>query len=266
MPIQKYGVLRGTVVGHKRDADDDHYQVLVQAKNTLYRIAINVKSNSKAAPSTLYFQRVTKLPADFVSKLEKVAEGYTALPSKPGGLAFDYLRTGIVKPKSMTLVPPDSAGEDNDLKDKLEKGILDAMRNDDATVIAFGQRWGPEATKPDQYFKFKPGNGIHDIHMNQGSTDSHKSSNGTWQDGCLFMHYPNEDGDTWNGFFFAFQSQSFQTDDRGNATGQTLVGATPAATGTSKPKPPAKPKPSAGKPKPKKKPKGKGKRMRGGRG
>ena len=35
-------------------------------------------------------------------------------------------------------------------------------------MYAFGERWGPESHKADQYFGFVPGNGVHDIHMNQG--------------------------------------------------------------------------------------------------
>lgn len=31
MPLSTYGVLKGTVLGHLRHADDDHYQLLVEA-------------------------------------------------------------------------------------------------------------------------------------------------------------------------------------------------------------------------------------------
>jgi uncharacterized protein YukJ len=53
MPLSTYGVLKGTIIGHLRDADDDHYQILVQAGNTLHRIATNVKSSAPNAPSTV---------------------------------------------------------------------------------------------------------------------------------------------------------------------------------------------------------------------
>ena len=35
LPI-KYGVLKGTVAGHPRNADNDHYQVLVHAGKTVW--------------------------------------------------------------------------------------------------------------------------------------------------------------------------------------------------------------------------------------
>ena len=42
---------------------------------------------------------------------------------------------------------------------------------------------------------------------------SSKGVNGVYQDGALFIEYPQ---DRWRAFFFAVQSQSFDTDDKGN--------------------------------------------------
>jgi len=119
MPLKKYGVLKGTVVGHLRDADDDHYQILLKAGNTMHRIAVNVKSAAPNAPSILLFQTTTAIPANVKKELKALSPGYKKLPTKAGGIAQDYVRGGIVKPASMTPVPPDSPGGDNDLKDKL---------------------------------------------------------------------------------------------------------------------------------------------------
>src|SRR5215470_15076802 len=55
-----YGVLKGTLTGHLRDADDDHYQILVSAGNTMFRIAVNV--HSTLTPPDLLFQTTTALP------------------------------------------------------------------------------------------------------------------------------------------------------------------------------------------------------------
>jgi uncharacterized protein YukJ len=60
---------------------------------------------------------------------------------------------------------------------------------------------------------FTPGNGIHDIHMNQGNSGKWKRDNGVYQDGAIFIEYPR---DKWRAFFFAFQSQTFDTDNNGN--------------------------------------------------
>lgn len=212
MPLN-YGVLKGVVAGHLRDADDDHYQILVHAGKVVYRIACNVKSSAPNAPSTLLFQARSTLPADLTAKLTALKVGFSKLPSKPNGLAIDYVRGGLVVPKSMIKVPPDAPGVDNDLKDKLEAAVVKAVGQQGSMIYAFGSKWGPEPNKPDQYFRFVPGNGIHDIHMNQGNSGKYQKDNGIWQDGCLMIGTPNG---KWTAFFFAFQSQTFDTDEHGN--------------------------------------------------
>jgi len=223
-----YGVLKGTVAGHLRDADDDHYQILVRAGTTVHRIATNVRSSAPKAPSVVLFQTTTTLPADLIAGLRALPAGFKKVPSKPGGLAIDFVRGGLVKTKSMKPLPPDEPGADNDLKDALETAVVKAMDLPGSIVYAFGSKWGPEKDKPDQYFKFVPGNGVHDIHMNQGNSGKYKKDNGVYQDGALFIEYPN---DKWRAFFVAFQSQTFDTDDHGNPS---------AATTSAKKKPPKK--------------------------
>ena len=157
MPLATYGVLKGTVVGHLRNADDDHYQILVQAGKTLHRIASNVKSSAPKAPSTVLFASTTTLPKALTGGLTALEVGYRKLASKPGGLALDYLRSGIVKTASMKPVPPDVPGADNDLKDLLETAVIKAMKEEGSLIYAFGAKWGPEKGMPDKYFKFSPG-------------------------------------------------------------------------------------------------------------
>jgi hypothetical protein len=67
-------------------------------------------------------------------------------------------------------------------------------------------------------FAFLPGNGVHDIHMNQGNSGQFTRDDGVWQDGGLLVHFPGES--RWVGIFLAFQSQAFHTDDSsGHAIG-----------------------------------------------
>ena len=49
------------------------------------------------------------------------------------------------------------------------------------------------ATK-DKYFGFLPGNGIHDIHMNQGNSGRFVQDDGVYQDGGLLVHFPGSAG------------------------------------------------------------------------
>lgn len=213
MSLNRYAILKGTVVGHLRDADDDHYQILVKAGTATHRIASNVRSAAPNAPSIVLFLSTTSVPVELTKELKKLSEGFKKVPSKAGGLGLDYVRSGWIKTSKMVPVPPDQAGVDNDLKDKLEDAVVKAVAEAGSVIYAFGQQWGPEAAKKDKYFRFLPGSGIHDIHMNQGNDGKYKKDNGAFQDGALIFEYP---GEKWLAFFFAFQSQTFDTDDNGN--------------------------------------------------
>ena len=73
---------------------------------------------------------------------------------------------------------------------------------------------------PDKIFGFRPGNGVHDIHMNQGNSGRFRDDDGVWQDGGLLFQFPGED--RWVAIFLAFQSQAWHTDD---TTGHAIVDA-----------------------------------------
>jgi uncharacterized protein YukJ len=64
------------------------------------------------------------------------------------------------------------------LNEKIDFCVQRALAEEDAMICAFGERWGPEPSTRDKYFGFKPGNGIHDIHMNQGNAAEFKKDDG----------------------------------------------------------------------------------------
>lgn len=212
MPISGYGVLRGKPTD-KQDgsARSPHYQVLVVAADTKYRIAINVKSQTP--PSDVLYYVDDDFRHDILDQVAEVEAGFTA--SKLGGPALDFVRGNLFDHSRMRPLPIDVPDADNDLNRSLDAVIDRAISASDAEVFAFGQVF--EDQRRDPYFDFRPGRGIHDIHMNQGNARAFVKDDGTWQDGGLLLRFP--DADRWVAVFLAFQSQSFQTDARGHATG-----------------------------------------------
>ena len=142
--------------------------------------------------------------------------GWHALPSRPGGAALDFIRGNLFARPGMRTLPPDAAGPDNDLADFLDHYVKRAIADPAALVYAFGERWGPESGKKDKVFGFKPGNGVHDIHMNQGNSARFRGDDGVWQDGGLLLRLDGR----WVGIFLAFQSQAWHTDD---STGHAIA-------------------------------------------
>jgi uncharacterized protein YukJ len=154
--------------------------------------------------------------------LLNLPDGFTLLPSSPGGLALDFIRANLFDRMMLRAVPATAPGPDNDLADKLDHFMERAAADAAARAYAFGQRWGPEPGTPDKVFGFSPGNGVHDIHMNQGNGQQFRGDDGVWQDGGLLVHYPAQD--QWVAIFLAFQSQAWHTDDQ---TGHAITGAGP---------------------------------------
>jgi uncharacterized protein YukJ len=211
MPLNGYGVLKGRVLDAKEGRDDSspHFQVKVSG-NVLFRIAVNVKSGEE--PSSLLYIVDDDFDHPILKNLLGLSVGFHPQKSRPGGLALDFVRGNLFDISKMKVLPCDIPGPDNDLNDLIQKYIRRSRDMPSSTVYAFGQRWGPEKDESDEYFAFKPGNGIHDIHMNQGNSEKWAKDDGTWQDGGLLIHFP--DLNQWVAIFLAFQSQGFNTDDK----------------------------------------------------
>lgn len=216
MPIADYGVLKGTAVDRRLGTGQNpHYQVHLVDHENHYRIAINVQS--KLAPSELEYLIVDHFSHPILEDLVSLDLGFHKLRSQPGGVALDYIRGNLFDPTKMIPLPFNVPGPDNDLNEVIDHYIQRAMSDENALIYAFGQSWGPES-KMDKIFGFKPGRGIHDIHMNQGNDGQFQKDNGVYQDGGIFINFPDQK--QWVAIFLKFQSQTWHTDDR---TGDPLL-------------------------------------------
>ncbi|HKP76377.1 MAG TPA: YukJ family protein [Longimicrobiaceae bacterium] len=205
MPIHNYGVLKGRVVSGKAERrHTPHYQVLVDAGGTRFRVAVGTRS-ARGAPDLL-FHRDDDFEHPHLAFLAALEDGFHPLaPTQESG-ALDYVRGSLVQRSQMRALPADRPGPDNDLNEKIGALVARGMADRQARLYAFGGRWGPDLRRADAEFGFRPGNGVHDIHMNQGSPPGrHAHDNGAWQDGALFLHFPAEG--RWSALFLAFQSQ-----------------------------------------------------------
>src|SRR5215212_7144236 len=218
MPLKRYGVLKGSVVDARREDDPDtpHYQVHVHAESTSYRVSVNVKS--MLSPSELLFLVDDLFSHPVTAGLPALPTGFTELVREPGSLALDFIRGNLFDRLRLRTLPHSLPGPDNDLSDQIEHYVARARREHDSEVYAFGERWGPEQDIQDKIFGFLPGNGIHDIHMNQGNHPQFARDDGVWQDGALVFYFPSTD--QWVVVFLAFQSQAWHTDD---STGHAIT-------------------------------------------
>ena len=237
MPLHSYGVLKGKAIEVRLGAGDSpHYQVRVIDDTTDYRIAINVKS--QMSPSEVEYVVIERFKHPLIDLLDPLPRGFTPLPRKPASPALDYIRGNLFNRADMRPLPFSVPGFDNDLNEKIDRVMQRAMADEAALVYAFGERWGPEKDKKDKYFGFLPGNGIHDIHMNQGNAKSYASDDGVYQDGGLLLNFPGQH--EWIAVFLKFQSQAWHTDD---TTGHAIVGPPPPPMPPEPPPPPTSDEP-----------------------
>lgn len=224
MALPLYGVLVGTITGKlnspeakkKSPGGSPHFQILVEAKGIKYRIAINVKSDQK--PPDLQFYLDDNYDHPVLSEIKALSPGYTKLESKPGTAALDFIRENLFDMSQMRVVPAVDSNSENDLNDIFDVHVKQAINTPGALVYAFGSKWGPENDKKDEYFDFLPGNGIHDIHFNQGNEGAHAKDNGVYQDGALLLYFPDEN--RWVAMFTKFQSQVIHTGDTNGTPGK----------------------------------------------
>ena len=217
MALPNYGVLVGTITNKldspaamaKNPGSKPHFQILVDVNGVQYRIAVNVKSNQQPSDLQFYLDDDYKHPV--VAHVKALPIGFSGLPKLPDTAALDYIRGNLFDLSKMKIMPTLLGGPNNDLNDIFNVHIEHAMSTPGALVYAFGSKWDDGV--PDPYFDFQHGRGIHDIHMNQGNVDAHSGDNGIYQDGGLFIHFPDED--RWLAMFMKFQSQVVHTSDPG---------------------------------------------------
>jgi len=215
MAISNYAVLKGTPVEGKifsprSNHDQPHFHIHVKAGAVDEDTAVNIQSSDGSEVLYAVVQNFTPPNAD---ALKALPAGVTR-PVHGDNLALDYVRVkGLITRDQMTLLPIDETsptGLHSSIDTLIQKAITQK-----ATIYLFGQTFRNGAKSTNPFFKFSPDQGIHDIHMNQGNpAGSFEKDNGTFQDGGLMVEFA--DG-TWSAVFIAFQSQTFNTDDNGDA-------------------------------------------------
>jgi uncharacterized protein YukJ len=217
MPVQNYGVLTGTISAlmdssqaqQKDPHGKPHYMVEVSAGGALYRAAVNVLSDDN--PPDLQFYMNTQYQHPILQTVQQFKPGFQPLASAPGTGALDYVKEDLLDLSLMTIVPPMDGPGGRDLDDIMNKAFgspaaVSAGAPSPGTVYFFGSGYTDPGA--DEYFGFSPSPGIHNIHMNQGSTGSFADENGAYQDGAVLIYYPGPG--TWTAMFFKFQSQDVQ--------------------------------------------------------
>ncbi len=210
LAARTYGVLVGRVIAGRLDptGNSPHYQIWIDAGEN-HRIAVNVRSvdNSEVL---VHYDPAYGLPTKRdLPVLAAGPAGFAPLSTGIGGAGLDYLRDALFPLTDMHPIPPDGTGVT--LQNLLDGQIQRAIADPAAVAIAFGDGFADPGS--DATFGFSPENGVHDIHMMQGSSGSFAADNRINGDGALFVRYA---GGTTLALFIRFAAQSTATGDDGS--------------------------------------------------
>lgn len=217
MPLDRYGVLVGTLVSHHRDPPDQqgrwfHVNLLVSAGGDQYRCAVDVDSHLSAVGVEWKVLGLT--PGD-LGDVAARAEGYHDLTRTSVSGAVDYVRSRWMRPAAGCVFVRRPSPLLQLLLDLLARrapwtkgsnldaaGALEPLLAGNPSVVVFGE-------------PFTTGLGMHNVHQNQGDPAGTEwwDENGIWQDGATVVR--GADG-SYRAFVSKFTSQAYTTDTHGH--------------------------------------------------
>jgi uncharacterized protein YukJ len=186
-----------------------HIHVSLDVGGEVWDTAINVGTDD--ADDLLRYRLVFDFHHPIIATLATAPAGKNDLTAKGALPALDYQRsdilaeTGAWRPSD----PMDGSEAPEPVASLMR--LVRSARASQADVYVFGRF-------------YSGGDGLHDTHMNQGSTgsfihrvdDDSNDHNAIWQDGALLVAV---EADKWAAYFAAFEKQHLPTDDLGNPIG-----------------------------------------------
>jgi len=191
---------------HKREIQY-HLHASLDVAGDTWDVAVNVGTND--ADDLLKYKLVFDFQHPLIATLGEAEAGAHGLTGQAALPALDFLRsdalTGTGKWRDSDVMD----GSDQVEPAATLKRLLSRAHRENRDVYVFGR------------FYTDGSNGIHDVHLNQGSTggfihrtdDDSNDHNDVWQDGALLVDLGEPE---WAAYFSAFNQQLVPTDDLGN--------------------------------------------------
>lgn len=195
--MEKYVMFRGKVIDKWYDFDKRaHYHIVVMDdEGKRFDLAVNIGSiyekMNEIVSSNLkvYYDESYSYRKGIVRKMLLQKNGITECHKD---LYLDYIRMKLFPHEKMIQMKGFDVTSIY-LTGIIEKNVVQAMNNDEYEVIAFGRLYAN-------------GKGLHDIHMNQGSTDKFRKNDASYSDGGMFFR--NKRDNKITAVFIAFITQS----------------------------------------------------------
>ncbi|MET2831215.1 DUF2278 family protein [Mesorhizobium shangrilense] len=199
-------VLKSKPLGHETQY---HLHVPLDVAGAAWDVAINVGTND--SDDLLQYKLVFDFHHAVIQTLAAAAAGRNQLTDQNALPALDFMRSDLLSGTGRwRLSDPMDGSMEAEPVASMNRLLRQAAQNG-WDVYVFGRFYAE-------------GDGIHDTHMNQGSTgkqfahrkgDDRNDHNDIWQDGAVLFA---TSADRWAGYFAAFEHQLVPTDALGNPT------------------------------------------------
>jgi uncharacterized protein YukJ len=182
-----------------------HVSMLVGGHN--WDVAINVGTND--ADDLLKYKLAFDFRHPIIQALATADAGSHDLTSQAALPALDFLRSDLLANTGKWRDSDVMDGSDTVEPTATLGRLLSKAHREKFDVCVFGRF-------------YSEGDGIHDVHLNQGSTggfihrpgDDSNDHNDIWQDGAVMVNVGEPE---WAAYFSAFNQQLVPTDDLGNS-------------------------------------------------
>jgi uncharacterized protein YukJ len=181
-----------------------HFGLLVGGAR--WDVAVNVGTND--SDDLLKYKLVFDFRHPLIAKLSAAPAGSNELTGESALPALDFTRSDILANTGVWRDSDVMDGSGTPEPVASLKRLLSSAHQQQADVYVFGRF-------------YREGDGLHDTHMNQGSTgeflhrpgDDTNDHNDIWQDGAVFVDLGEPE---WAAYFAAFNQQLVPTDVLGN--------------------------------------------------
>jgi uncharacterized protein YukJ len=183
-----------------------HLHLTLAVSGGDWDVAINVGTND--ADDLLTYKLVYDIHHPITADLAAAKPGFADLSDTDALPALDFMRSDILSETGIWRMSDVIDGSNAVEPIASVTRLVTRAKDQGLDIYLFGRR-------------YNTGDGIHDIHMNQGSTgsflhrdgDDSNDHNDIWQDGGLLVDLG--DG-SWAAYFSAFERQLVPTDALGN--------------------------------------------------
>jgi uncharacterized protein YukJ len=208
-----YGFVKTKIVSepelkalHRGHETQYHLHVQLQVDDATWDVAINVGTND--ADDLLKYKLVYDFRHSIIGTLASTNPGSRTLTGQNALPALDFCRSDILSNTGPWRDSDPMDGTNSPEPVASLRRLLERAKQEELDVYIFGRF-------------YNTGDGIHDTHMNQGSTkqfihqpnNDGNDHNDIWQDGAVMIDVKAPE---WAAYFAAFSQQLVPTDDLGN--------------------------------------------------